>query len=69
MPISFLQPALTLALVTTQGWEKWNASYWDSLLVSAPLLIFSRAAVISQALQRLQCERAHGPLACWLASS
>ena len=45
MPISFLQPALTLALVTTQGWEKWNASYWDSLLVSAPLLIFSRAAV------------------------
>jgi hypothetical protein len=50
MPISFLQPALTLALVTTQGWEKWNASYWDSLLVSAPLLIFSRAAVCSQAL-------------------
>jgi hypothetical protein len=53
MPISFLQPALTLALVTTQGWEKWNASYWDSLLVSAPLLIFSRAAVCFQVSHRL----------------
>ena len=45
MPISFLQPALTFALVWQNGWEKWNAAYWDSLVVSAPLLIFSRTAV------------------------
>lgn len=38
MPISFLQPILTFALVWSNGWEKWNASYWDSLVVSAPLV-------------------------------
>lgn len=38
MPISFLQPVLTFALVWSNGWEKWNSSYWDSLVVSAPLV-------------------------------
>ena len=28
MPISFLQPILTFALVWSNGWEKWNAAYW-----------------------------------------
>ena len=68
MPISFLQPALTLALVTTQGWEKWNASYWDSLLVSAPLLIFSRAAVCGHTSLSAEWTGTQ-PLECWPASS
>lgn len=50
MPISFLQPILTFALVWANGWEKWNASYWDSLVVSAPLV----AARCSQPDRRLQ---------------
>ena len=32
MPISFLQPILTFALVWSNGWEKWNAAYWCAAL-------------------------------------
>jgi hypothetical protein len=43
MPISFMQPILSIMLVWTNGWERWNAAYWDSLVVSAPLLTFRHA--------------------------
>ncbi len=67
MPISFLQPVLTFALVWSNGWEKWNAAYWDSLVVSAPLLIFSRAAVrhlVNPSAKPFSSFAAHGCACC-----
>ncbi len=32
MPMSFIQPALLLALPIQLHWSRWNASYWDSLV-------------------------------------
>lgn len=45
MPLSFVQPALCLSLPIQSGWKLWDASYWDSLVFTAPFFIFLRLAM------------------------
>ena len=46
MPMSFIQPALLLALPIELHWSSWNASYWDSLVLMAPSFMAFRVALI-----------------------
>ncbi len=46
MPMSFIQPALLLALPIQLHWSRWNASYWDSLVLMAPSFMAFRVALI-----------------------
>lgn len=45
MPMSFIQPALCLALPVEAGWINWSASYWNSLVFTAPFFLLTRSAL------------------------